>query len=152
MLGSQTARVSPDEICIAIHSRAVECCGTAGLHLTYPPHKGYNTSTGESHTQGWAPHTARCNGSSDTKRKIHYVCLPYGSPRALLLLPWLKELQGTSLAMTQGKTLPVTAHIPMFRVPPVLRRVLSRVLPAVENERIFVLARAPSRKRAIAMR
>ena len=27
-----------------------------------------------------------------------------------------------------------------------------RVLPAVENERIFVLARAPSQERAIAMR
>ena len=40
----------------------------------------------------------------------------------------------------------------MFRVPPVLRRALSRVLPAVENERIFVLARAPSQERALAMR
>ena len=44
----------------------------------------------------------------------------YGKPRAPLLLPWLGEVQGVSLAMTQGKALPVLAHTLMFRVPTVL--------------------------------
>ena len=49
-----------------------------------------------------------------------YVCIRYGPPRAPLLLPWLGEVQGVSLAMTQGKALPVLAHTLMFRVPTVL--------------------------------
>ena len=40
---------------------------------------------------------------SDTIRKKWCVCLLYGSPCAPLLLPWLGEVQGTSLAMVQGK-------------------------------------------------
>ena len=49
-----------------------------------------------------------------------YVCILYGSQSAPLLLPWLGEVQGTSLAMTHGKKLPVIAHIPMLRMPTVL--------------------------------
>ena len=67
---------------------------------------------------------------SHTRRESRsYVFILYGSQSAPLLLPWLKEAQGTSLAMVQGKAPPVPAHILMFRVPTVLLRVLSRVLP-----------------------
>ena len=72
-----------------------------------------------------------------------YVCVLYASPCAPLLLPWLGEVDGTSLAMSQAKISPVSAHVPMFRVPTVLRRVPSAVpptavgacamLPACEN-------------------
>ena len=56
---------------------------------------------------------------------IHeYRCAP-------LLLPWLGEVEGTSLAMSQANALPVPAHVPMFRVPTVLPRVLSAVPPTV---------------------
>ena len=60
-----------------------------------------------------------------------------------------RELEGASLAGNQYSLARAWLHshqsyyvalLSMFRVPPVLRRVLSRVLPAVENERIFVLA------------
>ena len=46
---------------------------------------------------------ARCNGSFPEKRKKRYVCLKYGSPCAPVLLPWLGEVQGTSLAMTRAR-------------------------------------------------
>ena len=55
---------------------------------------------------------------SYTIRKKWCVCSLYGSPCVPLLLPWLGEVQGTSLVMIQGKYLPVPALIPMFRVPP----------------------------------
>ena len=54
-----------------------------------------------------------------------YVCVLYDSPCAPLLFPWLGEVEGTSLAMSQSKASPVSAHVPMFRVPTVLRRVPS---------------------------
>ena len=38
--------------------------------------------------------SARC-----TKRKKHYVCLLYASLCAPLLLPWLGEVEGISLAI-----------------------------------------------------
>ena len=60
-----------------------------------------------------------------------YVCVLYDSPCAPLLLPWLGEVEGTSLAMSQAKASPVPAHVPMFRVPTVLRRVPSAVPPTV---------------------
>ena len=56
-----------------------------------------------------------------------YVCVLYDSPCAPLLLPWLGEVEGTSLAMSQAKASPAPAHVPMFRVPTVLRRVPSAV-------------------------
>ena len=56
-----------------------------------------------------------------------YVCVLYDSPCAQLLLPWLGEVEGTSLTMSQAKTSPVPAHVPMVRVPTVLRRVPSAV-------------------------
>ena len=71
----------------------------------------------------WAPDACTLVGAKS------YVCILYGSQSAPLLLLWLGEVKGTSLAMTQGKTLPVLAHIPMFRVPTVLPRVPSAVLP-----------------------
>ena len=46
-----------------------------------------------------------------------YVCVLYGSPCAPLLLPWLGEVEGASLATTLAKGLPVVALIPMFWVP-----------------------------------
>ena len=58
-----------------------------------------------------------------------YVCVLYDSLCAPLLLPWLGEVEGTSLAMYQAKASPVPAHVPMFRVSPVLRRVPSAVPP-----------------------
>ena len=57
-----------------------------------------------------------------------YVCVLYDSLCAPLLLPWLGEVEGTSLAMSQAKASPVPAHVPMVRVPTVLRRVPSAVL------------------------
>ena len=59
------------------------------------------------------------------------VCVLYDSLCAPLLLPWLGEVEGTSLAMYQAKASPVPAHVPMFRVPTVLRRVPSAVPPTV---------------------
>ena len=56
-----------------------------------------------------------------------YVCVLYDSLCAPLLLPWLGEVEGTSLAMYQAKTSPAPAHVPMFRVPTVLRRVPAAV-------------------------
>ena len=38
------------------------------------------------------------------------VCLLYASPCAPLLIPWLEEVKGISLAMTKAKASPVTAH------------------------------------------
>ena len=35
-----------------------------------------------------------------------YVCVLYDSPCAPLLLPWLGEVEGTSLAMSQAKASP----------------------------------------------
>ena len=35
------------------------------------------------------------------------------------MLPWLGEVEGTSLAISQANASPVPAHIPMFRVPKV---------------------------------
>ena len=72
---------------------------------------------------------------TDTIRKKWCVCLLYGSPCAPLLLPWLGEVQGTSMAMVQGKYSPVLAHIPMFRVPTVLLRVPSRHAGAADGRR-----------------
>ena len=62
---------------------------------------------------------ASISGSRTIKKKW-CVWLLYGSPCAPLLLPWLGEVQGTSLVMIQGKysPVPVPALIPMFRVPP----------------------------------
>ena len=60
-----------------------------------------------------------------------YVCVLHDSPCAPLLLPWLEEVEGTSLAMSQAQASPVPALAPMFRVPPVLRRVPSAVSPTV---------------------
>ena len=64
-----------------------------------------------------------------------YVCVLYDSLCAPLLLPWLGEVEGTSLAMYQAKASPVPAHVPMFRVPTVLRRVPSAVPPTVADHR-----------------
>ena len=55
------------------------------------------------------------------------VCVLYDSPCDPLLLPWLGEVEGTSMAMSQAKALPVPAHVPVVRVPTVLRRVPSAV-------------------------
>ena len=60
-----------------------------------------------------------------------YVCVLHDSPCAPLLLPWLGEVEGTSLAMTQAKASPVPAPAPMFRVSPVLRRLPSAVPPTI---------------------
>ena len=60
-----------------------------------------------------------------------YVCILYASPCAPLLVLWPGEVEGTSLAMAQAKASPVPAHVPMFRVPTVLRRVPSAVPPTV---------------------
>ena len=68
-----------------------------------------------------------------------YVCILYDSQCAPLLLPWLGEVEGTSLAIAQGKASPVPALLAMYRVPPVLQRVPSRVPPAVKNARIHNL-------------
>ena len=48
-----------------------------------------------------------------------YVCVLHDSLCAPLLLPWLGEVEGTSLAMYQAKVSPAPAHVPMFsfRVP-----------------------------------
>ena len=51
-----------------------------------------------------------------------YICILYASPCAPLLVLWPGEVEGTSLAMAQGKASPVPAPEPMFRVSPVLRR------------------------------
>ena len=51
-----------------------------------------------------------------------YVCVLYDSHCAPLLLPWLGEVEGTSLAMYQAKASPVPAPEPMLRVSAVLRR------------------------------
>ena len=53
-----------------------------------------------------------------------YVCILYASPSAPLLVLWPGEVEGTSLAMAQGKASPVPAPAaaPMFRVSAVLRR------------------------------
>ena len=56
-----------------------------------------------------------------------YVCILYCPQRAPLLLPWLGEVEGTSLAMSQAKASPVPALAPMFRVSPVLRRLPTAV-------------------------
>ena len=53
------------------------------------------------------------------------------SPCAPLVYPWLGEVEGASLAMTQAKASPVPALAPMFRVSPVLRRLPSAVPPKV---------------------
>ena len=58
-----------------------------------------------------------------------YVYILYGSPCAPVLLPWLGEVTGTSIAMIKCKALPVPARILMFRVPTVLLRALSAVPP-----------------------
>ena len=63
-----------------------------------------------------------------------YVCVLYDYLCAPLLLPWLGEVEGTSLAMSQAKASPVPAHVPMFRVPTVLRRVPSAVPQTVVGE------------------
>ena len=55
------------------------------------------------------------------------VCVLHDSLCAPLLLPWLGEVEGTSLAMYQAKASPVPAHVPMFRVPTGLRRVPAAV-------------------------
>ena len=66
---------------------------------------------------------ARCTSHICVHERLKtYVCVLYDSPCALLLLPWLGEVDGTSLAMPQGKALPVPAPEPMISVPPVLRR------------------------------
>ena len=67
-----------------------------------------------------------------------YVCVLYDSPCAPLLLPWLGEVEGTSLAMSQAKASPVPAHVPMFRVPTVLRRVPSAVPQTVVGQRFWL--------------
>ena len=54
---------------------------------------------------------------------------PHVCPTEALMLPWLGELKGASLTMTQANAPPVPAHVPMFRVPTVLRRVPSVVPP-----------------------
>ena len=53
----------------------------------------------------------------------------YASPCAPLLVLWPGEVEGTSLAMAQGKASPVPAPEPMFRVSPVLRRYDADVPP-----------------------
>ena len=58
-----------------------------------------------------------------------YVCILYASPCAPLLVLWPGEVEGTSLAMAQGKASPVPAPEPMFRVSPVLRRYDADVPP-----------------------
>ena len=58
-----------------------------------------------------------------------YVCILYASPCAPLLVLWPGEVEGTSLAMAQGKASPVPAPEPMFRVSPVLRRYDTDVPP-----------------------
>ena len=73
---------------------------------------------------------------------VCFLCAP-------LLLPWLGEVQGASLAMIQGKESPVTVHIPMFRVSTVLLRVPSAVPPTVVGTQFVA---APSQERAIATR
>ena len=51
-----------------------------------------------------------------------YVCILYASPCAPLLVLWLGEVEGTSLAIYQANASPVPAHVPMVRVSAVLRR------------------------------
>ena len=78
--------------------------------------------------------TARCVSSMHMnveKPTSVCVCLLYGSLCAPLLLPWPGELEGTSLAMAQGKASPVLVVAPIFRVPTVLQRVPSAVPPTV---------------------
>ena len=58
-----------------------------------------------------------------------YICILYASPCAPLLVLWPGEVEGTSLAMAQGKASPVPAPEPMFRVSPVLRRYDADVPP-----------------------
>ena len=58
-----------------------------------------------------------------------YVCILYASPCAPLLVLWPGEVEGTSLAMAQGKASPVPAPAPMFRVSAVLRRYDADVPP-----------------------
>ena len=58
-----------------------------------------------------------------------YVCILYASPCAQLLVLWPGEVEGTSLAMAQGKASPVPAPEPMFRVSAVLRRYDADVPP-----------------------
>ena len=58
-----------------------------------------------------------------------YVCILYASPCAPLLVLWPGEVEGTSLAMAQGKASPVPAPEPMFRVSAVLRRYDADVPP-----------------------
>ena len=58
-----------------------------------------------------------------------YVCILYASPCAPLLVLWPGEVDGTSLAMAQGKASPVPAPAPMFRVSAVLRRYDADVPP-----------------------
>ena len=58
-----------------------------------------------------------------------YVCILYASPCSPLLVLWPGEVEGTSLAMAQGKASPVPAPEPMFRVSPVLRRYDADVPP-----------------------
>ena len=82
-------------------------------------------------------------GSDVCATRVHpweprsYVCVLYGSPCAPLLIPWLGKVQGTSLAMTQGKTSPAAALDVMFRVHTVLLRGPLRVPAKVKNARIL---------------
>ena len=71
----------------------------------------------------WAPDVCTLVGAKS------YVCILYGSQIAPLLLTWLGEVQGTSLAMAQCKALPDPTRILMFRVPTVRLRVPSGVPP-----------------------
>ena len=71
----------------------------------------------------------RCDYEWLSAGATHHVCILYASPCAPLLVLWPGEVEGTSLAMAQGKASPVPAPAPMFRVSAVLRRYDADVPP-----------------------
>ena len=72
----------------------------------------------------------------EKRTRMHKECILYASPCAPLLVLWPGEVEGTSLAMAQGRACccsPVPRPAPMFRVSAVLRRYDADVPPtAVE--------------------
>ena len=74
-----------------------------------------------------------CIHAGQPSQPRSYVWFLYASPCALLLLPWLGELEGTSLAMVQASASPVLVVEPIFRVPPVLRSGADGELPTARR-------------------